>query len=116
MEKVPVGRAATQERATSLAWAAMAVRTRILILFRSPLLIPLNTDMTRSWASFFGSIGLPRHPQRDPVMLEDRERQTVLVAVERAVRLADHHGAETAGRAFQFGEQRGRPRRWPGRR
>jgi hypothetical protein len=49
-------------------------------------------------------------------MLEDRERQTVLVAVERAVRLADHHGAETAGRAFQFGEQRGRPRRWPGRR
>ncbi|EXU61528.1 hypothetical protein Z951_46845 [Streptomyces sp. PRh5] len=37
----------------------MAVRTRILMRLRSPLLMPPKTDMTRSWASLSGSIGPP---------------------------------------------------------
>jgi hypothetical protein len=56
---VPVGRASAEETALVGGCAPMAALTRILIRFRSPLLIPPNTDMTRSWASFFGSIGPP---------------------------------------------------------
>jgi hypothetical protein len=37
-----------------------------------------------------------RHPERDAVMVEQRDRQTVLIAVEGAVRLADHHRGESA--------------------
>ena len=40
-------------------------------------------------------------------MLEQRERQSVLVAVERPVRLADHNRVELAVRVLEFGEQRG---------
>jgi dihydropteroate synthase type 2 len=36
-------------------WAAIAERTRILIRFRSPLLMPPNTDITRSCVSDSGS-------------------------------------------------------------
>lgn len=43
-------------------------------------------------------------------MLEQRERQPVLVAVERAVRLSDHDGVEASVGVLEFGEQRGRAR------
>ena len=92
-----------------MAWAPMAALTRILIRFRSPLLIPPNTDMTRSCASL-SRVDRPAdlgHPQRDAVVVEQRERQTVLVAVERPVRFADHDRVELAVRVLQLGEQRG---------
>jgi hypothetical protein len=47
----------SRNRPSSLVCAAMAVRTRTLMRLRSPLLIPPNTDMTRSWASLSGSRG-----------------------------------------------------------
>jgi hypothetical protein len=47
------------------------------------------------------------HPQRDAVVVEQRDRQAVLVAVERAVRLADHDRVEFAVRVLEFGEQCG---------
>ncbi|HEX3962493.1 MAG TPA: hypothetical protein VHZ03_38670 [Trebonia sp.] len=47
------------------------------------------------------------HPQRDAVVVEDGEGESVLVAIERAVRLADHHGVKCAGRVLEFTEQRG---------
>ena len=40
-------------------------------------------------------------------MLEQREHEPVLVAVERPVRLAGHDRAEVAGRVLQLGEQCG---------
>nr|WP_231509185.1 hypothetical protein [Streptosporangium roseum] len=46
------------------------------------------------------------HPQRHSEMLEDREGQAVLVAVEGPMRLADHHGLEAALRIAQLGQQR----------
>nr|WP_229811259.1 hypothetical protein [Streptosporangium pseudovulgare] len=51
-----------------------------------------------------------RHPQRHPEVLEDREGQAVLVAVERPMRLADHHGLEPAARVAQLGQQGRGPR------
>jgi hypothetical protein len=50
------------------------------------------------------------HPQRDAVMLEQGDRQPVLVAVERAVRLADDDGIEPAVSVPELGEQRSRLR------
>ena len=47
------------------------------------------------------------YPQRNVVVIEDRESQAVLVAVEGTVRFADHHGVEPAIQALEFGEQRG---------
>ena len=87
----------------------MAVRTRILIRFRSPLLIPPNTrhDQVVGLVGGVDRAADLGHPQRDAVVVEEREREPVLVAVERAVRLADHHGVELAGRVLELGEQRG---------
>ena len=48
------------------ACAAMALRTRIFMRFRSPLLISPNTDITRSCASFTGSIGPPTSGTQQP--------------------------------------------------
>jgi hypothetical protein len=47
------------------------------------------------------------HPQRHAEMLEQRERQAVLVAVERAVRFADHDGVEASIGVLELGEPRG---------
>ena len=48
------------------------------------------------------------HPQLDAVVHEHRERESELVAVERALRLADHDGVEAAVRVAERVEQ---PRR-----
>jgi hypothetical protein len=45
------------------------------------------------------------HPQLDAVVGEQRQGQAELVAVERAVRLADHYRCEAAVRVAQCGEQ-----------
>lgn len=90
-------------------WARTSHRlTRILTRFRSPLLISPNTDMTRSWASFAGSMGPPTSGTHngDAVVLEEREREPVLVAVECPVRLADDHGVKLTVLVLQFSEQR----------
>ena len=50
------------------------------------------------------------YPQWYPEVLEQRERKSVLVAVERAVRLADDHGVKAAIGVPEFGEQRARLR------
>nr|WP_258574421.1 hypothetical protein [Actinomadura parmotrematis] len=47
------------------------------------------------------------HPQLHAVVLEDREGQAVLVAVEGALRLADDHGLIAAIGIGQFGQQGG---------
>ena len=69
----------------------MAVRTRSLTRLRSPLLMPPNTDMTRSRASLSGSMGPPISGTQkfDAVVGEQRHRETELVAVEGAVGFAD---------------------------
>jgi len=48
-----------------------------------------------------------RHPELDAVVDEQRERQPVLVAVEGALRLADHHGVEAAVGVLERREQKG---------
>ena len=67
--------APAEESALILAWAAMAARTRILIRFRSPLLIPPNTDIDQvvglvARVDRTADLG---HPQRDAVVVEQRE-------------------------------------------
>jgi hypothetical protein len=42
-----------------------------------------------------------RHPEFDAVVHEHWERETELVAVEGARRLADHHGIERASRILE---------------
>jgi hypothetical protein len=54
-DHVAVRRTPTRKRPSSLACALIAALTR----FRFPLLMPPNTDTTRSCASFLGSIGPP---------------------------------------------------------
>src|SRR5215475_3714176 len=90
----------------------MAVRTRTLIRFRSPFDMPPNTDMIRSWASLFGSIGPPTSGTHSgtSVVNEQRERVTELVAVELPLRLPDHHRLEPTVRVLQLGQQRERLR------
>jgi len=81
----------------------MAARTRIFTRCRSPLLIPPNTLITKSWASLDGSIGPPTSGTHSgtPVVLEDRESQAVLVAVKRPVRLADYYCLEASAGVAQ---------------
>jgi hypothetical protein len=65
----------------------MAVRTLILMRLRSPLLMPPKADMTRSWASFSGSIG----PD------EDGEGVAELVASEGAASLKSASSSQPTG-------------------
>jgi hypothetical protein len=83
-----------ESRPSTLACAVMAERTRIFTQLSSPLLIPPNTLIARSRASSVGLID-PNDfggPQWDVVMLEQREGQPVLAAIEHMMRFADHHG------------------------
>lgn len=57
----PYGGRPPRIRPSISACAAMALRTRALMRFRSPLLIPPNTLIARSWASLAGSMGPPTY-------------------------------------------------------
>ena len=52
-------------------------------------------DAFVAWVDGAADLG---HPQRDAVVLEEREREPVLVAVERPVRLANDHGVKLTAR------------------
>ena len=62
-----------------------------------------------SWASLAGSIGPADlgHPQRHSEVLEQREGVAELVAVERPLRLADHHGVKAAVGVGERGQELG---------
>jgi hypothetical protein len=72
-------------------------------------------DTFVAWVDGAADLG---HPQRDAVVLEERVREPVLVAVERPVRLADDHGVKRTVLVLHFSEQRAclrspRPREGP---
>jgi hypothetical protein len=59
-----------------------------------------------------------RHPQLNPVVLEQRRHRRVLASVERPLVLPDHNRVPARVRVGQFGDQRGglraaRPRQRP---
>ena len=91
----------------SCASADLAVRTRIWIRARSPLLMPPNNVITRSWVSDPGSTAPPTSgtQQSDAVVREHREGERELRPVERASRFADHDGIEATVATGHIGKQ-----------
>jgi hypothetical protein len=57
--------------------------------------------------SLVGGVDRPAdlgNPEGNAVVVENRERESVLVTVERPVRFADHHGVKLAVGVLEFGQ------------
>jgi hypothetical protein len=97
-QAIPVGRAAAQEAPFARGLGRHGGPNSVLDAHAFALAHPAEDrhDHVVGFTPWIHGASDFRDPERDAVVLEDREGEAELVAVERAVRFSDDHGIETS--------------------